>query len=103
MIELALLLGLGAVGYMLAVQQPEKDLTLVNEGFTTVLPRPTSDHTDPVIHSQDPKGHNNEVPFFGSKVTQSMYSGATNGILDSHTVAGKDYFQKREVRSLYDA
>lgn len=103
MIELALLLGLGAVGYMLAVQQPEKDLTLVNEGFTTVLPRPTSSHTDPVIHSQDPKGHNNEVPFFGSKVTQSMYSGATNGILDSHTGAGKEYFQKREVKSFYDA
>ena len=102
MIELALLLGLGAVGYMLAVQQPEKDLTLLNERFVN-MPRSTSEHTDPVIHSQDPKGHNNEVPFFGARVTQSMYSGATNSILDNHTGAGKEYFQKREVKSFYDA
>jgi hypothetical protein len=103
MIELALLLGLGAVGYMLAVEQPQKDVNSMNEGFTTAMPRSTSEHTDPVIHSQDPKGHANEVPFFGARVTQSMYSGATNGILDSHTGAGKEYFQKREVKSFYDA
>lgn len=104
MIELALLAGLGAVGYMLATQQPQKDdpLTLVREQFTT-SPRPTTSHTDPVVHSQEAKGHNNEVPFFGARVTQSMYSGATNGILDSHTGAGKEYFQKREVKSFYDA
>lgn len=104
MIELALLAGLGAVGYMLAAQQPQKDdpLTLVQEPFT-MAPRPTTSHTDNVVHSQESKGHNNEVPFFGARVTQSMYSGATEGILDSHTGAGKEYFQKREVKSFYDA
>jgi hypothetical protein len=104
MIELALLAGLGAVGYMLATQQPQRDdpLTLVKEQFTA-SPRPTMSHTDQVVHSQESKGHNNEVPFFGARVTQSMYSGATEGVLDSHTGAGKEYFQKREVKSFFDA
>lgn len=104
MIELALLAGLGAVGYMVASQQPRKDdlLTLVQEQFTP-SPRPVQAHTDNVVHSQESKGHNNEVPFFGARVTQSMYSGGTDGILDSRTGAGKEYFQKREVRSFYDA
>lgn len=104
MIELGLLLGLGAVGYMLAVQQPQNDdpLTLVKEEFSST-PRPLPIHEDRVAHSQEKVGHNNEVPFFGARVTQSMYSGATNGILDSHTGAGKEYFQKREVKSFFDA
>ena len=104
MIELGLLLGLGAVGYMLAVQQPQRDdpLTLVKEEFSTA-PRPTMAHDDKVVHSQERLGHNNEVPFFGARVTQSMYSGATNTVLDNHTGAGKEYFQKREVKSFYDA
>lgn len=93
MIEAALLLGLGAVGYMLALQPPEK------EGFETQ--RPTQQHQDNVVHEQA-KGHNNEVPYFGARVTQSMYSGATEGILDNHTGAGKEYFQKRETQSFYD-
>jgi len=99
MIELALLLGLGAVGYMLAVNDTK------TENFTGshASPRPTELIRDDVVHSQEQKGHNNEVPFFGGHVTQSMYSGATNGILDSHTGAGKEYFQKREVKSFYDA
>lgn len=96
MIEVALLIGLGAVGYLLATQQKQ-------EHFQLALPRPTEEHQDDVIHSQNPKGHNNEVPFFGGRVTQSMYSGATSHILDSHTGAGKEYFQKREVKSFYDA
>jgi len=99
MIELALLLGLGAVGYMLAVNDTR------TENFTAshASPRPTDEIRDDVVHSQEAKGHNNEVPFFGGRVTQSMYSGATNGILDSHAGAGKEYFQKREVKSFYDA
>jgi hypothetical protein len=100
MIELGLLLGLGAVGYMLAVQQPQS--SKVTEPFMAV-PRPTTSHTDPIIHTQETLGHNNEVPFFGARVTQSMYSGATNTILDNHTGAGKEYFQKREAKSFYDA
>ena len=66
-------------------------------------PRATEQHQDDVQHSQSAKGHNNEVPFFGSHLKQSMYSGATSGILDSHTGAGKEYFQKREVKSFFDA
>jgi hypothetical protein len=99
MIEFALLLGLGAVGYMLAVQQQPQPH---QESFE-LRPRPTEQITDTVIHTQQQSGHNNEVPFFGSRVTQSMYSGATNQILDNHTGAGNEYFQKREVRSFFDA
>jgi hypothetical protein len=99
MIELALLLGLGAVGYMLAVNDTK------TENFTghPHSPRPTEMIRDEVVHSQEQKGHNNEVPYFGANVTQSMYSGATEGILDSHVGAGKEYFQKREVKSFFDA
>lgn len=97
MIELALLASLGAVGYILAVQQQPK-----SEEFT-LSPRTTETHKDEVRHSQEAKGHNNQVPFFGSHLKQSMYSGSTDGILDSHTGAGKEYFQKREVKSFYDA
>jgi len=93
MIELALLMGLGAVGYMLATQEPREDFTL--------QPRPTLQHTDVVVHKQG-KGHSNQVPFFGARVTQSMYSGATDQILDTHTGAGKEYFQKRETQSFFD-
>jgi hypothetical protein len=102
MIELALLLGLGAVGYMLAKDQP-KTLELV-EQFSNghALPRNTETIQDDVVHSQESKGHSNEVPFFGARVTQSMYSGATDHILDKHTGAGKEYFQKRETQSFYD-
>lgn len=101
MIELALLLGLGAVGYMLAAQQPQKQ---IKEPFdSAIVPRDTQLHTEQVTHTQEAKGHNNMVPFFGSNVTQSMYSGATNSVLDNHTGAGKEYFQKREVKSMFDA
>ena len=99
MIELALLLGLGAVGYLLA-NQPEAR----TEGFSSVVTsRPAEEIQDEVLHTQSPQGHNNEVPFFGANVTQSMYSGATDHVLDHHTGAGKEYFQKREVKSFYDA
>ena len=100
MIEVALLIGLGAVGYLLATDQPKKDEDL-QEHFSS--PRPATEHTDGVVHSQAQEGHSNQVPFFGGRVTQSMYSGATNGILDNHTGAGKEYFQKSEVRSFFDA
>jgi len=99
MIQVALLLGLGAVGYMLARNQ---DPSVVEENFTTA-PRPTEEHQDEVVHTQAQLGHNNQVPFFGSNVTQSMYSGATDHVLDNHTGSGKEYFQKREVESFFDA
>ena len=93
MIEAALLLGLGAVGYMLAANPPTKE---------EFYQRPTVRFSDEVVHSAEKKGHGNEVPFFGPRVTQSMYSGGTNHVLDSHTGAGTEYHQKRETRSFYD-
>jgi hypothetical protein len=95
MAEIALVLALGALGFSLANNDPYK------EEFS-VQPRPTELHTDEVIHSQVTKGHNNEVPFFGPRVTQAMYSGGTDHILDSKTGAGKEYFQKRETFSMFD-
>jgi hypothetical protein len=95
MAEIALIVALGAVGYALA----KNDIPSM-EGFST-RPRPLEQHTDDVSHS-DAKGHSNEVPFFGARVTQSMYSGATDHVLDNHTGAGKEYFQKRENLSFYD-
>lgn len=104
MIELALLVGLGAVGYMLTKDQhPSRDPTVAVENFSVGEPRPTQQIQDEIQHSQDHKGHNNEVPFFGARQTQSMYSGATDHVLDTHTGAGKEYFQKREVKSFFDA
>lgn len=101
MIELALLTALGSVGYILAMQQqPKTDSS--TESFA-LRPRPLQEHVDPVQQAREQKSHNNQVPYFGSKLTQSMYSGATGGILDSHTGAGKEYFQKREVKSFYDS
>jgi hypothetical protein len=96
MIELALLLGLGAVGYVLASNPP------IQEDFSVDNTRPTEHYNDNVEHSQKQNGHGNEVPFFGPRVTQSMYSGGTDSILDNHTGAGKEYFQKRETKSFFD-
>jgi hypothetical protein len=93
MSALLLVLGMAAVGF--AITEPERD-------YFSVEARPTEVHTDEVLHSQDVKGHNNEVPFFGPRVTQAMYSGGTDHILDNHTGAGKEYFQKRETLSFFD-
>jgi len=97
MIELALLLGLGAVGYMLVKDQP-----IEHYSNGEAEPRATHKIQDEIVHTQEQKGHNNEVPYFGANVTQSMYSGATDHVLDNHTGAGKEYFQKREVNSFFD-
>jgi hypothetical protein len=101
MIELALLAGLGTLGYVLAKQESDK------EGFELrwpTMPSYNPEDERPVRPEENPaKGHNNEVPYFGSHVTQSMYSGAANTILDTQTGAGKEYFQKREVKSFFDA
>ena len=102
MIELALLLGLGAVGYLLAVDQHPK--TVENFKAMHAEGRPTEQlNDDEPLVSQESNGHSNEVPYFGANVTQSTYSGATNHILDNHAGAGKEYFQKSEVRSFFDA
>jgi hypothetical protein len=105
MIELALLAGLGTLGYVLATQQKEHfelppRKTVKGISGQDYIPDPV-DEDDPTKNPS--KGHSNEVPYFGARLTQSMYSGATNGTLDNHTGAGKEYFQKREVKSFFDA
>ena len=106
MIEVALLLGLGAVGYLLAVEKKGGggvgSETVENfKSELTPLPTELMDESPAVDMSN--KGHNNQVPYFGANRTQSMYSGGTNGIMDNHTGAGKEYFQKSEVKSFFDA
>lgn len=105
MIELALLLGLGAVGYALAIQQQPTvgEDGKQREDFTVLQSSDNVDSMNHVVHTQHRKGHNNEVPFFGAALKQSTYSGATDSILDHHTGAGKEYFQKTEAKSFYDA
>ena len=102
MIEVALLLGLGAVGYLLATQEPSSESQSAPRTVENFTARPTQNINDGLPTDYTNKGHNNEVPFFGPKVTQSMYSGATEGILDNHTGAGKEYFQKKETKSFFD-
>lgn len=98
MIELALLAGLGTLGYVLATQSATNN----TENFhpDEFVPQ---DSESTVFVGPDHKGHMNQVPYFGSNVTQSMYSGANDNIMDNHTGSGKEYFQKREVKSFYDA
>ena len=104
MIEVALFTGVGLLGYILATQYKEESPLVIREGFTDVN---TSQNTpiaqnDSVAYSQDNKGHNNMVPFFGPKVTQNTQAAANSSILDSYAGTGSDYFQKREVSSFYD-
>lgn len=100
MIQLALITGLGLLGYILATQYQDK--TGVQPKETFLNPRPLDQYNDRVELTQAPQGHNNMVPFFGARVTQNLQGGANNGILDSFAGTGKEYFQKREIASLYD-
>jgi hypothetical protein len=98
MIEIGLLLGLGTLGYVLANQSPP-----AKEEFHDRRLKPANYDAPSAAEEESARGHSNEVPFFGPRVTQSMYSGSTNGLLDNHIGAGKEYFQKKEVKSLYDS
>jgi hypothetical protein len=69
------------------------------ETFLSPLP---FDEVDKVTVVQAPQGHNNMVPFFGANVTQSTYSGATDGILDTYTGTGKHtFFHKEEAPAFF--
>jgi hypothetical protein len=102
--EVAMLLGLAALGYALTTQPgaraeapPKKDAieTLVN-------PTEAETATDRVTIEQSTTGHNNMVPFFGANQTQAMYSGATDGILDTYTGTGKHtFFHKEEAPAFF--
>lgn len=106
--EVALLLGLAALGYALAPQiaaeQQKRDKTgekKINPKETFLSPLPFND-TDQVTVIQASEGHNNMVPFFGSNVTQSTYNGATDGILDTFTGTGKHtFFHKEEAPAFF--
>jgi hypothetical protein len=98
MIQLALFTGLGLLGYILATQYTEKK----QPKETFLNPRPTEEFNDMMPVTQEAKGHNNMVPYFGSRVTQNMREGAHHSILDTFSGTGKEQFQKREIASLYD-
>jgi hypothetical protein len=104
--EVALLLGLAALGYALAPQDArkavEEDPPTLNPKETFISPRPIAPVTERVTVVQSADGHNNMVPFFGANVTQSMYSGATDGILDTFTGSGKNtFFHKEESEAMF--
>lgn len=105
--EVALLLGLAALGYSLAPSKQkqagytEPD-TRINPKETFVNPRPTAPETERVTIVQSDEGHNNMVPFFGGRVTQSTYNGATDGILDTYTGTGRHtFFHKTEEANFF--
>ena len=106
--EVALLLGLAALGYALAPQIANEQRKIegkrrdkIDPKETFLSPLPFND-TDKVTVIQATEGHNNMVPFFGANVTQSTYSGATDGILDTYTGTGKNtFFHKEEAPAFF--
>jgi hypothetical protein len=105
--EVALLLGLAALGYALAPQMARERQRLEhdkskNPKETFLSPLPFDDEVGKVTVVQSEQGHSNMVPFFGANVTQSTYSGATDGILDTYTGTGKHtFFHKEEAPAFF--
>jgi hypothetical protein len=96
--EVAMLVGLAALGYALSTQ-PSKMAYAEAERKIDPLEtfvNPEEQATDSISVLQSATGHGNMVPFFGASQTQSMYSGATDGILDLYTGAGKQTFHHKE-------
>lgn len=107
--EAALFLALAALGYTLAPQIAEErkkkgwtDPEKINPIETYVNPKMTSPITDFTTVVQSATGHNNMVPFFGARQTQSTYNGATDGILDTYTGTGRHtFFHKEEAPAFF--
>jgi hypothetical protein len=97
--EVAMLVGLAALGLALSTQPVKKvngeTVRRIDPMETFVNPEEQS-ATDIVTILQAPTGHGNMVPFFGGRQTQSMYSGATDGVLDLYTGKGKHTFHHKE-------
>jgi len=97
--EVAMLVGLAALGLALSTQPVKKangePVKMISPMETFINPEEQS-ATDVVTILQAPTGHGNMVPFFGGKQTQSMYSGATDGVLDLYTGKGKHSFHHKE-------
>jgi hypothetical protein len=104
--EVALLLGLAALGYALAPQIARQQRELQeqrkrNPKETFISPADFKE-IDDVAVVQSAEGHNNMVPFFGANVTQTTYNGATDGILDTYTGTGKNtFFHKEEAPAFF--
>ena len=104
--EVALLLGLAALGYALAPQIARQQRELQeqrkrNPKETFISPADFK-NVDDVTVVQAEEGHNNMVPFFGANVTQTTYNGATDGILDTYTGSGKNtFFHKEEAPAFF--
>jgi hypothetical protein len=101
-----MLLGLAALGYALSPSRKETGETEEDERQnpreTFITPRNTLPETERMTIVQSSEGHNNMVPFFGGRQTQSMYSGATDGILDTYTGTGKNtFFHKEEAGAMF--
>jgi hypothetical protein len=102
--EAALFLALAALGYTLAPQLEKEEETIkkISPIETYVNPRDTLPETETVSVTQSDMGHNNMVPFFGARQTQSTYSGATDGILDTYTGTGRNtFFHKEEAPAFF--
>jgi hypothetical protein len=102
-----MLIGLAALGYSLSTQPAQAEAEEKHQKRdpieTFVNPEPTLPETERVSILQSSEGHNNMVPFFGSHQTQSMYSGATDGLLDLYTGKGKHtFFHKEEAPAFFE-
>ncbi len=105
--EVALLLGLAALGYAMAPQiarqqrEMREEQRMRNPKETFISPADFK-NMDDVTVVQSEEGHNNMVPFFGANVTQTTYNGATDGILDTYTGTGKNtFFHKEEAPAFF--
>jgi len=102
--EVAMLVGLAALGYSLATQPiaNAESVSKINPKETFVNPQDNDQVTENVSHQQSEEGHSNMVPFFGARQTQSTYSGATDGVLDLYTGMGKHtFFRKEEAPAFF--
>ncbi len=107
--EAALFLALAALGYTLAPQIAEERKKKgwtgdekINPIETYINPKMTAPITDFTTVVQSVTGHNNMVPFFGARQTQSTYNGATDGILDTYTGTGRHtFFHKEEAPAFF--
>ena len=103
--EVAMLVGLAALGYAVSTQpraQHTAQKPKISPMETFINPELGESATEKVTVLQQQTGHGNMVPFFGGKQTQSMYSGATEGVLDLYTGKGTTtFFHKEETPAFF--